>query len=50
MEIKNNIQGINSRMDEAENQDNDMVIRKQKQPIRTTRKENPKIEDSISSL
>ena len=40
LEIKNNLQGINSRMDEAENQDNDMVIRKQK----TTNQNKKKIE------
>ena len=43
MEIKNNLQGINSRVDKAKNQINDLNIREQKQPIRTTRKKkNPK--------
>ena len=42
IEIKNNLQGNNSRMDEAENQINDRNIRKKNQPIRTTRKKNPK--------
>ena len=40
IEIKNNLQGNNSRMDEAENQINDLEHR---QPIGTTRrKKNPK--------
>ena len=43
IEIKNNLQGNNSRMDEAKNQINDMEHKEAKQPIRTTRrKENPK--------
>ena len=42
-EIKNNLQGNNSRVDEAENQINDMEHKKnKKQPIRTTRKKNQK--------
>ena len=36
-EIKNNLQGNNSRVDEAENQTNDME-HKQKQPIGTRRR------------
>ena len=44
IEIKNNVQGVNSRMDEAENQINDLKHKEaKKQPIRTTtRKRNPK--------
>ena len=43
IEIKNNLQGKNNRVDEAKNQINDLNIREQKQPIRTTRKKkNPK--------
>ena len=43
IEIKNNLQGNNSRMDEAKNQINDMEHKEAKQPIRTRRrKENPK--------
>ena len=50
IEIKNNLQGNNSRRDEAKNQINDLKHKEaKKQPIRTRRK-NPKIEDSISSL
>ena len=50
IEIKNNLQANNSRMDEAEIQINDLEHKEaKKQPIRTRRK-NPKIEDSISSL
>ena len=44
IEIKNNLQGNNSRVDEADNQINDLEHKgKKKQPIRTTRrKKNPK--------
>ena len=42
IDIKNNIQGNNSRVDEAENQINDLEHKEaKKQPIRITRKENP---------
>ena len=44
LEIKNNLPGNNSRVEEAENQINDLEHKeaKQKQPIRTTRrKKNP---------
>ena len=44
VKIKNNLQGNNSRADEAENQINDLGHKEaKKQPIKTTRrKENPK--------
>ena len=44
IEIKNNLQGKNSRVDEAENQINDLKHKEaKKQPISTTRrKKNPK--------
>ena len=44
IEIKNNLQGNNSRVDEAENPINDLEHKESKnQPIRTTRrKKNPK--------
>ena len=43
IEIKNNLQGNNSRVDEAKNQINDLEQRSKKQPLRTTRrKRNPK--------
>ena len=53
MKIKNNLQGNNSRVHEAENQINDLEHKEEKkQPIRTIRrKENPKKnknEDSVS--
>ena len=38
IEIKNNLQGNNSRMDKAKNQINDMEHKEAKQPIRTTRR------------
>ena len=53
IEIKNNLQGNNSRVNEAENQINELEHKKAKkpQPIRITRrKKNTKNEDSISSL
>ena len=51
-EMKNNLQGINSRVDDAKNQINDLEHKEaKKQPIRTTRrKKNLKNEDSVSSL
>ena len=44
IEIKNNIQGINNKVDEAENQVIDLELTEaKKQPIRTARrKNNPK--------
>ena len=43
IEIKNNLQGNNSRVDEAENQINGLEHKSKKQPTRTTRrKKNPK--------
>ena len=43
IEIKNNLQGINSRVDEAEKQISDLEYRKRKYSVRTgRRKENPK--------
>ena len=44
IKIKNNLQGINSRVDEGENQINDLEHKEQKRhPIITARrKENPK--------
>ena len=42
-EIKNNSQGNNGRMDDTENQVNDLEHKEEKQPIITTRtKKNPK--------
>ena len=38
IEIKNDLQENNSRVDEAENQINDLEHKKAKQPIRTTRR------------
>ena len=41
-ETKKNLQGINSRMDEAKNQINDLKHKEaKKQPCRTRRKKNP---------
>ena len=41
IEIKNHLQGNNSRVDEAENQINDLEHKEaEKQPIRTRRKKN----------
>ena len=43
IEIKNNLQGNNSRVDEAENQINDLEHKEAKKPIRTAkRKKNTK--------
>ena len=52
IKIKNKLQGINSRVDEAENQISNLEHKEaKKQPIRTTRtKKNLKNEDSVSSL
>ena len=52
IEIQNNFQGNNSRVDKAENQINDMEHKgTKKQPIRTTRRKRiQKNEDSVSSL
>ena len=52
IEIKNNLQENNSRVDKAENQINDMEHKGTKiQPIRTTRRKRiQKNEDSVSSL
>ena len=53
IEMKNNVQGNNSRVHEAENLINDLEHKEaKKQPISTTRrKKNPKKpEDSVSSL
>ena len=45
IERKNNLQGKNSRVDKAENQINGLEhMEEKKQPIRTTRKKNPKKE------
>ena len=42
-EIKNNLQGINSSVDEAKDQINDLENKEAKKPCRTTRrKKNPK--------
>ena len=48
IEIKNNFQGNNSRVDEAKNQINDLEHEEAKQPHRTTRIQ--KNEKSINSL
>ena len=51
IEIKNNLQGNSSRVDEAKNQINDLEHKTKKQTIRTTRRKKiPKIKDNISSL
>ena len=51
IEIKNSLQGNNSRVDEAKNQINDLEHKEAKKTIRTTRrKKNPKNEHSVSSL
>ena len=43
IEIKPNLKGNNSRVDEVKNQINDWNIRKQKNPIRTRKKNPPKM-------
>ena len=52
IEIKNNLQGNNSRVDEAKNQINDCNIRKQRttNQNKKKKKESKKNEDKISSL
>ena len=51
IEIKNDLQGNNSTVDETENQINDVEHKNKKQAIRKTRRQkNPKKEDSISNL
>ena len=52
IEIKNNLQGNNSRVDEAKNQINDLEHRKKKTTNQRTtrRKKNPKNEGSVSNL
>ena len=52
IEIKNNLQGNNSRVDEAENQSNDLEHEEaKKQAIRTRRRKNPKNpEDTVKYL
>ena len=52
IEIKNNEQGNNSRVDEAKNQIKDLEHKEtKKQPIRTTRrKKNPNNQDSVSNF
>ena len=50
IEIKNNLQENNTRVDEAENQINDLEHEEAKQPIRSRRKRIQKNEGSISSL
>ena len=47
IEIKNNLQGNNSRMGEAEIQSMIWNIGKQNQSIRTRRKNNPKKKENI---
>ena len=41
IEIKTNLQGNDSRVDEAENQINVLEYKEAKQPVRTRRKKNP---------
>ena len=41
-EIKKNLQGTKSGVDEAKNQINDLEHKEEKQPMKTTRKKNPK--------
>ena len=52
IEIKNNLQGNNSRVDEAENQINDLEHKEAKnnQSEKQEEKRTPKNEDSINSL
>ena len=52
IEIKNNLQGINSRVDEAKNQINDLEYKKEKNNQSEQQEERrvPKNEDNISSL
>ena len=52
IEIKNNLQGNNSRVDEAKNQINDWNIRKKKTTSQNNKKKkkNPKTKDGVNSL
>ena len=50
IEIKNNLQRNNSRVDEAENQINDLEYKDEKTTNQNKKKKGPKSEDSISSL
>ena len=54
IEVKNNLKGNNSRVDEAENQINDLEHKEAKnnqyEQRRIRRKENPRNDDSVSSL
>ena len=52
IEIKNNLQGNNSRVDEAENQINDWELKEAQNNQSKQQEENriQKIEDSVSSL
>ena len=52
MEIKNNLQGINGRMDEAKNQINDLEYKEAKTTNQNNKKQKDynKNEDSVSSL
>ena len=50
IEIKNNLQGNNSRMDEAKNQINDLKHKEEKTSQNNKKKKNPKNEDSVGSL
>ena len=52
IEIKNNLQGNNHRIDEAENQINDLEHKEAKTTNQNNKKkkESKKIEDSVSSL
>ena len=50
IEIKNNFQGNNSRMDEAKNQLNDLEHKEAKKQPQNKKKESPQNEDNINSL
>ena len=49
IEIKNNFQGNNSRMDEAKNQLNDLEHKEAKKQPQNKKKESPKNENSMNS-
>ena len=49
IKIKNNLQGNNSRADEAENQINDLEHKEEKQPVRTRRKKDSKENEASKS-
>ena len=49
IEIKSNLQGNNSRVDEAENQINDLEHNEEKQPHRTRRKKDSKENEASKS-